>query len=124
MTVQVKRAYEPPSPEDGYRVLIDRLWPRSVAKDSAAIDEWARDLAPSDDLRRWFGHRPERFDEFRRRYLDELRDRKGHIAELRRRARSGTVTIVYAARDSAHSNAAVLAPVIARGFRTAAPKRR
>ena len=124
MSVQVKRAYEPPSPEDGYRVLIDGLWPRGVAKDSAAIDEWARDLAPSDDLRRWFGHRPERFDEFRRRYLDELSNRKDHIAELRQRARGDTVTIVYAARDSAHSNAAVLAPVIARGFRTAAPTRR
>lgn len=116
MSVRTKRVYEPAAAEDGYRVLIDRLWPRGVSKDKAAIDEWARDLAPSDELRRWFDHRPERFDRFRQRYIDELRDQAEHIAEVRRRARAGTVTIVYAARDSEHSNAAVLAPIIRRGF--------
>lgn len=116
MTVRTKRVYEPPSAEDGYRVLIDRLWPRGVSKEKASIDEWARNLAPSDDLRRWFDHRPERFDEFKRRYTDELRDEADHIAALRRRARTGVVTIVFAASDHDHSNAAVLAPLLRRGF--------
>jgi uncharacterized protein YeaO (DUF488 family) len=116
MSVQTKRVYEPPSAADGYRVLIDRLWPRGVAKEKARIDEWAHDLAPSDDLRRWFGHRPERFEQFAHRYTGELRGHQDHISALRRRGRNGTVTLVYAARDSEHSNAAVLAPIIRRGF--------
>jgi uncharacterized protein YeaO (DUF488 family) len=116
MIVRTKRVYEPPSAADGYRVLIDRLWPRGVSKEKARIDEWARELAPSDQLRRWFGHRPERFEQFKRRYTDELRDQADQISALRRRARTGTVTIVYAARDSDHSNAAVVAPILKRGF--------
>jgi uncharacterized protein YeaO (DUF488 family) len=108
--------YDPPSGDDGYRVLIDRLWPRGLSKERAAVDEWARDLAPSDELRRWFGHRPERFQQFERRYTDELRDHADAISALRRRARTGTVTIVYAARDAEHSNAAVLAPIVRRGL--------
>jgi uncharacterized protein YeaO (DUF488 family) len=117
MNVLTKRVYEHPAPTDGYRVLIDRLWPRGLSKERARIDEWARELAPSDELRRWFDHRPERFAEFRRRYTAELREKADEIAQLRRRARAGTVTIVYAARDSEHSNAAVLAPIVRRGFR-------
>lgn len=117
MSVRIKRVYEPPSSDDGYRVLIDRLWPRGVSKERARLDEWARQLAPSDELRRWFGHRPERFEQFKRSYTDELRERADDIAALRRRARTGAVTIVYAARDSDHSNAAVLAPIVRRGFR-------
>ena len=116
MSVESKRIYEPASPADGYRVLIDRLWPRGVSKAEARIDEWARDLAPSTELRRWFAHRPERFEEFRRRYTEELRAQAAHVSELRRRARSGRVTLVYAARDVPHSNAAVLAPLVRRGF--------
>jgi uncharacterized protein YeaO (DUF488 family) len=116
VSVRTKRVYEAPSREDGYRVLIDRLWPRGLSKEKANIDEWARELAPSSELRRWFAHRPERFRQFRRRYTEELRDHAGQIAALRRRAREGTVTLVYAARDSEHSNAAVLAPIIKRGF--------
>jgi uncharacterized protein YeaO (DUF488 family) len=116
VTVRTKRAYDPASQEDGYRVLIDRLWPRGLSRRDAALDEWARDLAPSDELRRWFGHRPERFEQFERRYTDELRDHADEISALRRRTRTGNVTLVYAARDAAHSNAAVLAPIIRRGF--------
>ena len=116
MSIRTKHVYETAADEDGYRVLIDRLWPRGLSKEKARLDEWARDLAPSDELRRWFDHRPERFDRFRRRYTDELREQRDHISELRRRARSGTVTIVYAARDAEHSNAAVLAAIIRRGF--------
>jgi uncharacterized protein YeaO (DUF488 family) len=116
MSVRTKRVYEPASPEDGHRVLVDRLWPRGLSKQKARIDEWARDLAPSDELRRWFAHRPERFEQFKQRYTDELRGSAEHIADLRRRARGGTVTIVFAARDAEHSNAAVLAPIVRRGF--------
>jgi len=121
MSVRIKRVYEPPSRADGYRVLIDRLWPRGVSKEKASIDEWARDLAPSDELRRWFGHRPELFEEFKRRYTEELREQADLISALRRRARTGTVTIVYAAHDTDHSNAAVLGPIVSRGFRQPSP---
>jgi uncharacterized protein YeaO (DUF488 family) len=116
--VRTKRVYDPAGRGDGYRVLIDRLWPRGVSKEDAKLDEWARDLAPSDELRRWFGHQPERFDEFRRRYTDELREHAGQVGELRRRARDGTVTILFGARDAEHSNAAVLAPIVRRGCRS------
>jgi uncharacterized protein YeaO (DUF488 family) len=114
--VRTKRVYEAASSGDGYRVLIDRLWPRGLSREKAALDEWARELAPSDELRRWFDHRPERFEQFRLRYTAELREHAEAISRLRRRARSGTVTIVFAARDEEHSNAAVLAPIVRRGF--------
>jgi uncharacterized protein YeaO (DUF488 family) len=117
MPVETKRVYEPPDPADGYRVLIDRLWPRGLARERAAIDEWARDLAPSDALRRWFGHDPERFEEFAERYRAELAERRPQLTELRRRARDGTVTLVFGARDAEHSNAAVLARVLRSGLR-------
>jgi uncharacterized protein YeaO (DUF488 family) len=116
ISVETKRVYESASADDGYRVLIDRLWPRGLSRSDARVDAWARELAPSDELRRWFAHKPERFDEFRRRYTEELREHADEVAELRRRARGGKVTLVYAARDSEHSNAAVLAPIIRRGF--------
>jgi uncharacterized protein YeaO (DUF488 family) len=115
MPVRIKRAYEPPSPDDGYRVLIDRVWPRGVSREHAAIDEWARELSPSHDLRRWYGHDPERFEEFARRYEAELAGQRERLAELRRRARSGPLTLVFAARDAEHSNAAVLARVLGAG---------
>lgn len=117
MDVRLKRAYEPPARSDGYRVLIDRLWPRGLRKEAVALDEWARELAPSDGLRRWFGHRPERFGAFRTRYVDELRAQQPKLAELRRRARAGTLTIVYSARDAEHNDAVVLADVLRRGLR-------
>lgn len=115
MDVRLKRAYDPPGPDDGYRVLIDRIWPRGVTKAQAALDEWCRDLAPSPELRRWFGHDPERFEEFRRRYAEELRPRAEDLAELRRRARAGRLTLVFGARDEAHSNARVVADLLTRG---------
>jgi uncharacterized protein YeaO (DUF488 family) len=114
--VRLKRAYEPAAAADGHRVLIDRLWPRGVSRERARLDEWERDLAPSADLRRWFGHDPDRFEEFRRRYLAELRDHRPRIAQLRRHAREGTLTLVYAARDAEHNDAVVLADVIRRGL--------
>ena len=112
MDVRLKRAYEPVARSDGYRVLIDRLWPRGVSKDQARLDEWARELAPSSELRRWFGHDPARFAEFRRRYLDELAAQEEKLRELRRRAREGTLTLVYGARDSEHNDAVVLAELL------------
>jgi uncharacterized protein YeaO (DUF488 family) len=112
MAVRLKRAYDRPEPADGYRVLVDRLWPRGVSKDEAHLDEWARELAPSSGLRTWFGHDPGKFDEFRRRYRDELAAHDEKLRELRRRARGGTVTLVYAARDTEHNDAVVLAELL------------
>jgi len=110
--IQLKRAYEEPSPADGYRVLVDRLWPRGVSRDRAHLDEWTRELAPSAELRRWFGHDPERYDEFRRRYREELAAHEYKVDELRGRARQGTLTLVYAARDTEHNDAVVLAELL------------
>lgn len=117
LDVRLKRAYEPPRPADGYRMLVERLWPRGLARDDARIDDWARELAPSDALRRWYGHDPDRFEEFRRRYLRELGSERKRFSELRRRARVGTVTLVFAAREPQLSNASVLASVLRSGLR-------
>ena len=116
MDIRLKRAYEPASAGDGYRVLVDRLWPRGVSKQQAKLDEWAKELAPSSQLREWFGHEPSRFPEFRRRYIDELRADAPRLKELRRRARTGTLTLVYSAHDSEHNDAVVLAEVLRRGL--------
>ena len=118
MDVRLKRAYERPERLDGYRVLIDRLWPRGVSKQEAQLDEWARELAPSSELRRWFGHDPAKFDEFRHRYREELAAQEETLRELRRRARAGTLTLVYGARDSEHNDAVVLAEVLRWGKRS------
>lgn len=114
MAIRLKRAYEPADGSDGYRVLIDRIWPRGVSKEEARLDEWARELAPSTDLRRWFGHEPSRFEEFRRRYLAELAGHDEKVRELRRRSRGRTVTLVYGARDTEHNDAVVLAELLRR----------
>ena len=112
VSVRLKRAYEPPAPTDGYRVLIDRLWPRGVARANARVDEWARELAPSTELRRWFGHDPARFAEFRQRYVEELSAQEEKLRELRGRARETTLTLVYGARDTEHNDAVVLAELL------------
>jgi len=114
--VRIKRAYDPATSADGYRVLIDRLWPRGVSRERAKLDAWEKELAPSTQLRDWFGHQPGRFDEFRRRYVDELRGQHSALTALRRRARDGTVTLVYAASDEEHNHAVVLAEVLRRGL--------
>ncbi len=108
--VATKRVYEEPAPDDGERVLIDRLWPRGLTKEKAHVDLWLKDIAPSRDLRTWFGHEPAKFDEFRRRYEAELAQEpaRSALATLREQCVRGPVTLVYAAHDSAHSNAAVL----------------
>lgn len=112
MAVRTKRVYEPASADDGYRVLVDRVWPRGVSKEDAAVDEWARELAPSTDLRKWFAHKPERFEQFRRRYRDELNAREDEIEALRTRGRKQTVTLLFGARDVEHNNAVVLAELV------------
>lgn len=114
--IRLKRAYEPAAPADGYRVLIDRLWPRGLSRERAKLDEWDRELAPSTGLRQWFAHEPGRFEEFRRRYVEELRGHRPTLAELRRRARGGPLTLVYAAKDTEHNDAIVLRDVLRRGL--------
>jgi uncharacterized protein YeaO (DUF488 family) len=117
MDVRVRRIYDQPSPDDGERLLVDRLWPRGVSKQNARINEWVKDVAPSDGLRRWYGHQPERFAEFRRRYETELRDpeRAAALARLAEAARRGTVTLLTATKDAEHSQAAVLAEQLRAG---------
>lgn len=106
--ISIKRIYEPPTPGDGRRILVDRLWPRGVSKAKARLDGWMKDVAPSAELRRWFDHRPERWPEFRRRYVDELGSNPG-VQALREMAAAQPVTLLYAARDTAHNEAVVLA---------------
>lgn len=102
---RLKRAYLPPSRQDGVRVLVDRLWPRGVRKEDAAIDRWAKEAAPSTELRRWFGHDPSRWEEFRRRYGTELSHNATPVNELRAIAQKGRLALVYAARDEVHNEA-------------------
>lgn len=114
--IRTRRAYEAPSPDDGFRVLVDRLWPRGVRKEDLPLDLWAKDLAPSPGLRTWFGHDPARFAEFTRRYRAELRAAPARplLAELGWRAAAGPVTLVYGARDAEHNGAVVLREVLER----------
>jgi uncharacterized protein YeaO (DUF488 family) len=116
MDVRLKRAYIPAESSDGHRVLIDRLWPRGVSRQRAMLDGWEKELAPSTELRQWFRHEPTRFEEFRRRYIDELRSQRPRLAALRRRARTGTLTLVYSARDAERNDAVVLAEILRRGL--------
>ena len=106
--VRIKRAYEPPSPQDGTRVLVDRLWPRGVKKADAGISQWMKEVAPSNELRKWFGHDPQRWAEFRRRYKAELTHKRELVGQLRELAREGPLTLVYSAHDEAHNQAVVL----------------
>jgi len=108
MSIAIKRIYEDAAKSDGQRVLVDRLWPRGVSKDKAALDDWAKDVAPSDDLRKWFGHDPEKWKEFRKRFKSELDDNEDAWKPLLERARNGDLTLVYAARDEEHNNAVAL----------------
>src|SRR3954453_21579028 len=108
LDIRLKRAYEPPAVTDGTRVLVDRLWPRGLTKKEAAIDRWLREIAPSTELRRWFGHDPGRWHEFQRRYAVELEHHGELMDELVRLARQGTLTLIFGARDEEHNDAVVL----------------
>ena len=110
--VRLKRAYEAPAADDGARVLIDRLWPRGVRKQDAALQLWLKELGPSTELRQWFGHDPARWDEFQRRYAEELSAKPALMAQLRELTRQGVLTLVYSARDEQHNDAVVLRQLI------------
>jgi uncharacterized protein YeaO (DUF488 family) len=111
-TIRLRRAYDPPGPADGRRILVDRLWPRGLSRQAARVDLWLRDVAPSADLRRWFGHDPARWSEFRRRYRAELAANPTALAELLDVARRGDVTLVYGASDERHNQAVALKEVL------------
>jgi uncharacterized protein YeaO (DUF488 family) len=110
--VRLKRAYEGPAADDGIRVLVDRLWPRGVKKTEAAIDHWMKELAPSTELRKWFGHDPARWEEFRRRYAAEIQEHRNELDRMRGLMREGTVTLVYSAHDETHNDAVVLREIL------------
>lgn len=106
--IQIKRAYEPAVPEDGERYLVDRLWPRGVKKDALVLTGWLKEIAPSNSLRRWFGHDPARWTEFRRRYRGKLKSQRTALQSLREALKRGPVTLVYSAHDESHNQAVVL----------------
>jgi uncharacterized protein YeaO (DUF488 family) len=108
MKIKIKRVYEQPDKDDGVRILVDRLWPRGLTKEKAAVDLWLKEIAPSTELRKWFGHDPEKWSAFRGRYETELRHNDDLIKLLKQKAREGTVTLVYGARDQKHNEALVL----------------
>lgn len=116
LTIALKRAYDGPSSSDGTRVLVDRLWPRGLSKERARVDIWLKEIAPSNELRKWFNHDPEKFVEFRRRYEAELKSEAGQeaLARLHDLARQGPLTLVFAAHDTEHSNAVVLHDLLMR----------
>jgi uncharacterized protein YeaO (DUF488 family) len=110
--VRLKRAYEPHAPDDGMRILVDRLWPRGVSKEEAKLDIWLKEIAPSAALRTWFNHDPDRWAEFRRRYRDELKQHSPLLRDLREQARNRPITLVYSAKDETHNDAVVLRNVL------------
>jgi uncharacterized protein YeaO (DUF488 family) len=110
--VKLKRAYESPVAADGSRILIDRLWPRGISKKKAALDRWMKDIAPSAELRKWFGHNPARWDQFRLRYAAEVHKNAALLDQLRSFARRGPITLVYSAHDEVHNDAVVLRDLI------------
>ena len=120
--LKIKRAYEPPEPVDGRRLLVERLWPRGVKKEALAADAWVKDVAPSTELRKWFGHRPERWEEFRRRYRDELAANPEAWAPILDAAKRGPVTLLYSAHDIEHNGALVLREYLAERGKRPAPR--
>src|SRR5580700_7291076 len=111
--IKIKRVYEKPAKEDGWRVLVDRLWPRGMKKDAAHVDVWMKDIAPSDALRRWFGHEPERWSEFQKKYRAELAKKRELVAELKKMAKEhAALTLLFGAKDEEHNQAVVLADVL------------
>lgn len=110
--IKLKRIYDPVSPDDGKRILVDRLWPRGIKKDKTVIDEWLKDIAPSDELRKWFSHDPSKWYEFKKRYIKELRSKPELIERLRKEAKREKVTLLFSAKDVEHNNAVVLKEVL------------
>ena len=114
MAISLKRAYEAPSRSDGCRILVERLWPRGLSKQDAKIDLWAKEAAPSTELRRWFSHEPDKWAEFKRRYFKELRARRESLEPIRERVRAGQVTFVFASRETRFNNAVALKEYVER----------
>jgi uncharacterized protein YeaO (DUF488 family) len=110
--IELKRAYEQPSPQDGFRVFVERLWPRGVRKENAQFDLWLKDVSPSPELRKWYGHDPTKWTEFQKRYRAELKERTDELNFLKEKSRGETVTLVYAARDQEHNSALILKNVL------------
>jgi uncharacterized protein YeaO (DUF488 family) len=109
MMIKIKRAYQPPEEEDGFRILVDRLWPRGVSKDKVKLDLWLKEVAPSNELRKWFGHDPEKWSEFQKRYSAELKDKRIFLSKIKDLEKEkGTVTLIYSAKDEEHNDAVVL----------------
>src|SRR5512142_1536486 len=108
MSIQVKRAYDPPSSRDGARILVDRLWPRGISKEDLKLDTWMKEVAPSNELRKWFHEGNHKWEDFRKRYFKELSAQPEAVAELRKRARGHTVTLLYGSKDTEHNNAVAL----------------
>ncbi|HEY6321943.1 MAG TPA: DUF488 domain-containing protein [Thermoanaerobaculia bacterium] len=119
--IHLKRAYEEATPADGQRILVERLWPRGLTKARVAVDLWLKDVAPSPELRKWFGHDPARWKEFEQRYWKELTAKQEAVAVLVSKARRGTITLVYAARDEEHNSALVLKEFLARSMSRSVP---
>jgi uncharacterized protein YeaO (DUF488 family) len=112
MSLNIKRVYATPEKEDGFRVLVDRLWPRGMTKEKAKVDLWLKDIAPSTELRKWFGHEPEKWEAFTRKYIAELEENKGPVQLLKAQMKKGPVTLLYAAKDESHNEALVLKKAI------------
>jgi uncharacterized protein YeaO (DUF488 family) len=112
VNIHIKRVYEPRNEQDGKRVLVDRLWPRGLTKEKAAVDLWLKDIAPSTELRKWFGHDPARWIEFQKRYRDELKENTASVSLLKREAASGPVTLLFGAKDEEHNEAVVLRSIL------------
>ena len=108
MNIQIKRVYEKPDPKDGFRILVDRLWPRGLTKEKAGADLWLKDIAPSTELRKWFNHDPEKWKEFQKKYQKELKENKEAVSVLKEHLKQGPVTLLYAAKDEVHNEALVL----------------
>ena len=110
--IKIKRVYDPVSPGDGRRILVDRLWPRGIKKENAAIDEWLKDIAPSTELRKWYSHDPAKWGEFRKRYKGELKDKTGIIERLRQESKKQTITLLFSSREMELNNAVALKELI------------
>jgi uncharacterized protein YeaO (DUF488 family) len=108
MKTKIKRVYEKPAKEDGFRILADRLWPRGLTKEKASVDLWLKEIAPSTELRKWFGHDPEKWNDFKKKYVAELKKNKETVSILKEKIKEGTVTILYGARDEEHNEALVI----------------
>ncbi len=115
MNIRLKRVYEKPDKDDGLRILVDRLWPRGLTKEKAHVDLWVKEISPTSELRKWFRHDPKKWDEFQERYKTEIRGKDDLLTMLKRRAREGTITLMYAARDEKHNEAVVLKHFLERG---------